>query len=924
MTQVTDITPKKTLTLGGKVPSSTLAGTSADNSNPPAQPAKDVTPVAASVTTQNPSNDFASSSSASALPPRRPRAAAASGVTVEVRGETGRRRRPEGSTSTLTPSSNTAQIAPRGEMASSSRGARADGVANSDNSSPNIRTARRLTDDEREARLRALRTSTTEPAGASSRYRGGLITPQVVDYGIEDKPKETSKAVATPDTQDTDADAVVATNPDVKAVEVAQPVLLDANAPRPSIAPASKTKLYEILHDPSDEEDTGEKRKGAVKAPAKVVVDKRVMEKRRMSRITVVQAINTNSEDPERGRSQAAMRRARQKERMKQSMAGNEPLKVTREVIIPDFITVQELSSRMAERAGNVIKALMSMGMMATVNQSIDADTAELLVSEFGHTPKRVLAGDVEIGMFEDEVLDSTHIYRAPVVTIMGHVDHGKTSLLDAIRSSAVAAGESGGITQHIGAYQINKPEGKKTTFIDTPGHAAFTEMRARGANITDVVVIVVAANDSVMPQTIEAINHAKAANVPMIIAINKCDLPDANPQKVKQDLLNHEVIVEDMNGDVISVEVSAKTGLNLDKLLEMIHLQAEILDLKANPDRKATGRVIESRVDVGRGIVATVLVQNGTLRVGDIFVCGSETGKVRSLTNHKAENMKEAGPSVPVEVTGINGAPMAGDDFAVVADEAKAREITDFRVQKKQQAFASTVTKGSLEQMFAQIKTGASNEIRIILKGDVHGSIEALATAFGKLNAESEEVHLRVLHSGVGPISESDITLAAASKCLVIGFNVRPNASAKLAAQRDKVDIKYYSIIYDALDDMREMLGGMLAPTLKENIIGYAEIRDVFNITKVGKVGGCMVTEGFMRRGARVRLLRDNVVIHEGGLKTLKRFKDEVKEVKEGFECGMAFENYEDIRVSDRIEAFEIESIKRTLGTATTGKFGK
>ncbi|HYD65624.1 translation initiation factor IF-2, partial [Azospirillum sp.] len=568
----------------------------------------------------------------------------------------------------------------------------------------------------------------------------------------------------------------------------------------------------------------------------------------------------------------------------------------------------------MAERGADVIKALMRMGVMATINQTIDADTAELLISEFGHRVRRVSEADVELGLRADDDNMDAMMPRPPVVTIMGHVDHGKTSLLDALRQTDVVSREAGGITQHIGAYQVQLESGARITFIDTPGHAAFTEMRARGANVTDVVVLVVAANDGVMPQTIEAIHHAKAAKVPIIVAINKIDLPDAKPDRVRQELLQHELVVEEMGGDIQTVEVSAKAKINLDKLEEAILLQAEILELKSNPGRTAEGVVVEAKLERGRGSVATVLVQRGTLRVGDVFVTGSEWGRVRALINDRGQNVEEAAPATPVEVLGLNGTPLAGDDFTVVESEARSREIAEFRQRKKREAAVAATARGSLQDMFSRIQAGEAKELPVVIKGDVQGSIEAISSSLEKLTAENTEVKVRVLHASVGAINESDITLANASNAMVIGFNVRANPQARDLAKRDGVEIRYYSIIYNVIDDVKAALTGMLAPTLRERFIGYATIREVFNITKVGKVAGCMVTQGTVKRGAGVRLLRDNVVIHEGTLKTLKRFKDEVKDVREGYECGMAFENYDNIQAGDVIEAFEIEEVARTL----------
>jgi len=643
-------------------------------------------------------------------------------------------------------------------------------------------------------------------------------------------------------------------------------------------------------------------------APTKAKGD----DKRRGGKMTISQALS-DDDGSRRGRSMAAAKRARERERMR-LFGRQETQKVTRDVTIPEVITVGDLANRMAERGADVVKALMRMGVMATITQTIDADTAELVVQELGHRSFRVSESDVEIGVKGEQDRVEDLCSRAPVVTVMGHVDHGKTSLLDALRRTDVAAREAGGITQHIGAYQVVLKSGAKITFIDTPGHAAFTEMRARGANVTDVVVLVVAADDGVMPQTIEAINHAKAAGVPIIVAINKCDLPSAKPERVRQELLQHELVVEGMGGDILDVEVSAKAGLNLDKLEEAILLQAEILELKANPNRSAEGVVVEAKLDKGRGPVATVLVKRGTLKVGDIVVAGSEWGRVRALVNDRGTNVPDADPATPVEVLGLGGVPLAGEEMAVVESEARAREITEYRARKKREAESAKSGRGSLEQMFKQIQAGEAKELPIVIKGDVQGSVEAISGALEKLTAENTEVKVRVLTSGVGAITESDITLANASKGLVVGFNVRANPQARDMAKRDGVEIRYYSIIYDIIDDVRQMLTGMLAPTLKERFLGNAQILQVFNITKVGKVAGCRVSEGTVKRGAKVRLLRDNVVIHEGTLKTLKRMKDEVREVREGFECGMAFENYDDIREGDTIEAFEMEEIARVL----------
>jgi translation initiation factor IF-2 len=632
---------------------------------------------------------------------------------------------------------------------------------------------------------------------------------------------------------------------------------------------------------------------------------------RRGGKLTLNQAL-TGGEGG-RQRSMAAMKRKQERMRQKAMGGAESREKVVRDVQVPETIVVQELANRMAERSADVVKALMKMDMMVTQNQSIDADTAELIIEEFGHRIVRVSDADVEqvIHTIEDKAEDLES--RPPVITVMGHVDHGKTSLLDAIRHSKVTAGEAGGITQHIGAYQVTTDGGQLLTFLDTPGHAAFTSMRARGAQVTDIVVLVVAADDSVMPQTVEAINHAKAAGVPMIVAINKCDKHDANPDKVRTELLQYEVIVEGLSGDVQDVEVSATTGQGVDTLLEAIALQAEILELKSNPKRAAQGAVIEAQLDIGRGPVATVLIQNGTLRQGDIFVVGEQWGKVRAMENDRGDRVAEAGPSVPVEVLGLNGTPEAGDVLNVVETEAQAREIAEYREQAAKDKRAAVGAGTSLEQLLAQAKADETvKELPILVKADVQGSAEAIVQAMEKIG--NEEVRVRVLHYGVGAITESDIGLAEASGAPVIGFNVRANAPARSSANQKGVEIRYYSVIYDLVDDVKAAASGLLSAEVRENFIGYAEIKEVFKVSGVGKVAGCLVTEGVARRSAGVRLLRDNVVVHEGTLKTLKRFKDEVKEVQSGQECGMAFENYDDIRPKDVIEIFEREEVERTL----------
>ncbi|MGE0424323.1 MAG: translation initiation factor IF-2 [Reyranellaceae bacterium] len=634
--------------------------------------------------------------------------------------------------------------------------------------------------------------------------------------------------------------------------------------------------------------------------------------RRRTGKVDVNAALN--DEDTIRGRSVAALRRANEKEKRKMQTGQVQTQKLYREVTIPETITVQELASRMSERGVDVIRILMKMGQLVTINQVIDADTAELVVAEMGHTAKRVTEADIEIGLGSDADPEEALQPRPPVVTIMGHVDHGKTSLLDALRSTDVAAHEAGGITQHIGAYQVTLEGGQKITFLDTPGHEAFTAMRSRGAKVTDIVVLVVAADDGIMPQTIEAIAHAKAAKVPMIVAINKIDKGGADPSRVRQALLQHEVQVEEFGGDVQSVEVSALKRTNLDKLQEAILLQAEILDLKANPDRAAEGTIVEAKLDPGRGSVATVLVQRGTLHGGDVFVAGAVWGRVRRLVDDRGQQVEAAPPAYPVEVLGLNGTPEAGDEFHVVDSEARAREIAEFRARRDRQAQLAKDAggRGSLEEMLKGIREGTAKDLPVVIKADVQGSVEAIAASLQKLS--TEKVAVRVLYSGVGGINESDVTLARASNAVIIGFNVRANPQARDVARRDKIEIRYYSIIYNVVDDVRALMTGLLDPTYKENFLGYAEIRQVFKITKVGNVAGCMITEGVVKRGAKVRLLRDDTVIHEGTLKTLKRFKDEVREVNTGFECGMAFENYEDIRPGDQIECFEVEEVRPTL----------
>ncbi len=676
-------------------------------------------------------------------------------------------------------------------------------------------------------------------------------------------------------------------------------------------APANRRRVNEEESDRGPPRGAPARGKIVRPEPAKPVTTRpKTEDERRRGKLTVTTA-NVDEDGNARGRSLSAMRRRQEKFRRSQMQETRE--KISREVVLPETITIQELSQRMSERAVDVIKYLMKEGQMMKPGDVIDADLAELIAGEFGHTVKRVSESDVEQGIFNVADEEGELVSRPPVVTIMGHVDHGKTSLLDAIRHANVVAGEAGGITQHIGAYQVEQ-NGQKITFIDTPGHAAFTAMRARGAQATDIAILVVAADDSVMPQTIESINHAKAAGVPIIVAINKIDKHEANPQKVRTELLQHEVFVESMGGEVLDVEVSAKNRTNLDKLLEAILLQAEILDLKANPNRTAEGTVIEAQLDRGRGSVATVLVQKGTLRPGQIVVAGDQWGRVRALVNDKGEHVKEAGPAMPVELLGLSGAPQAGDKFAVVESESRAREISEYRQRLTRDKAAARLSgqRGSLEQMMTQLQAVGVKEFPLVIKGDVQGSIEAIAGALEKLG--TDEVRARIVHSGAGGITESDVSLAEASNAAIIGFNVRANAQARQFAERQGIEIRYYNIIYDLVDDVKAAMSGLLSPERRETFLGNAEILEVFNITKVGKVAGCRVTEGKVERGVGVRLVRDNVVIHEGKLKTLKRFKDEVSEVNVGQECGMAFENYEDIRAGDTIECFRVEHITRTL----------
>src|SRR5580693_4137318 len=660
----------------------------------------------------------------------------------------------------------------------------------------------------------------------------------------------------------------------------------------------------------ADEDEAPRPRRGGVAVrPAPAPKPTRSVGEKRRGRLTVVTALTA---DEVRERSVASFRRRVQ--RISGHRDSEPKEKIAREVTLPETITIQELANRMAERSVDVVRILMQQGHMAKITDTIDADTAQLIAEELGHTVRRVAESDVEEGMF-DAADDTANLQpRAPVVTIMGHVDHGKTSLLDAIRSTEVAAGEAGGITQHIGAYQVTSPSGGRITFIDTPGHAAFTAMRARGAKITDIVILVVAADDGVMPQTVEAVHHAKAAKVPIIVAINKVDKPDAKPERVRTELLQHEIQVESLGGDTLEIEVSAKAKTNLDKLLDMIALQAEVLELQANPNRPAEGTVIEARLDRGRGPVATVLVQRGTLKPGDIVVAGSEWGRVRALMSDTGHSVVAAGPSMPVEVLGFNGTPEASDRLAVVESEARAREITDYRTRQKREKMAARQTgmRGSLEQMMSQLKTSGRKEFPLVIKGDVQGSIEAIVGALDKLS--TDEVAARIIFSGAGGIAESDVALAEASNAAVIGFNVRAHKEAREAAEQAGIEIRYYDIIYALVDDVKKAMSGLLAPTARETMLGNAVILEIFKVSKVGSVAGCRVTDGVVERGANVRLIRDSVVVHQGKLSQLKRFKDDAREVVAGQECGMAFENYQDMKAGDVIECYRVETVQRSL----------
>ena len=738
---------------------------------------------------------------------------------------------------------------------------------------------RALSDEEKDARLRALNESRQREAEAREKAKEEAARRSVTE---EVKAKEHDEAVERQKKEEARHEAEAEARR--KGEEVARKHLLvkeeEEEAPRTTEARHKKERP----------------------------VKPRVGEERRVrGRLTITNALD----EEQRQRSLASLKRHRERQK-KQTIGPQAQQKIQREVVVPEVITIQELANRMAERGVDVIKYLMKDGEMRKITDVIDADTAQLIAEEFGHTVRRVSEADVEEGFIGAEDLAEDVQPRAPVVTIMGHVDHGKTSLLDAIRATNVVSQEAGGITQHIGAYQVVTSAGQRITFIDTPGHEAFTAMRARGAQVTDIVVLVVAADDGVKPQTVEAINHAKAAQVPMIVAINKIDKPGADPQRVRTELLSQEIVVESLGGDTLEIEVSALKKTGLDKLLEAIALQAEVLELTANPNRPAEGVIVEAKLERGRGPVGTALVQRGTLHLGDLVVAGSAYGRVRALINDLGEQVKEAGPSVPVEVLGFDSAPEAGDQFAVVENEARAREITSYRMRERRKRLAVAGQRGSLEQMMTQLKAAGTKEFTLLIKGDVQGSVEAIVAALDKLG--TDEVRARIIHAGVGGITESDVGLAATSGAVILGFNVRANTQARQAAEHEGVEIRYYAVIYDLVDEVKQAMSGLLAPTRRETFLGSAEILEVFTISKAGKVAGCRVTEGKVERGAHVRLIRDNVVVHEGKLSTLKRFKDEVREVVAGQECGMAFEGYQDMRQGEVIECFDVEHVQRTL----------
>lgn len=775
----------------------------------------------------------------------------------------------------------------------------------------------RLTDEEKTARQQALVNAKAREAERARQEEIEAKRRALEEARMRTEREEQAKAAAEEEARkQAEVDAARKAEEEVKAkaeADAERARQAKADAERRAAEPAevaSPDAAPRGAPGADEAESRGKPRKGKSSAPAPARPSRgKGGDRRRSGKLTISQALDGPGE---RQKSLAATRRRREREKRAAEGGGEAAGRVVRDVVVPEVLTVAELANRMAVRGSDVIKSLMNMGVMATINQSIDADTAELIVEEFGHRIRRVSDADVEVAIAAPRDDDAEMVARPAVVTVMGHVDHGKTSVLDALRKTDVVRGEAGGITQHIGAYQITTDGGQKVTFLDTPGHAAFTSMRARGAKVTDIVVLVVSADDSVMPQTVEAINHAKAANVPIIIAINKMDKPDAMPEKVKQDLLQHSIIVEEMGGEDLAVEISALKGTNLDKLVDTILLQAELLELKANPNRAANGTVVEAQLEQGRGAVATVLLQGGTLRTGDIFVCGATWGRVRALIDDQGNRIDEALPAQPVEVLGFQGAPEAGDEFTVVDDEGRAREVAEFRARRTREQLATQAGRGTLEQMLSAIKEGQAAEVPILIKGDVHGSVEAIINSAEKLS--TNEVKARILHAGVGGITETDVTLAKSAGAVIFGFNARPNRQAREAAERDGVDIRYYNVIYELTDDLKAMMSGMLAPEAREITLGTAEVREVFNITKVGKIAGCLVIEGVVRKGAGYRQLRDGIVLHEGKIATLKHFKEDVAEVRQGSECGMSFANHQDIQQKDQIEVYHIEEIARSL----------
>ncbi len=762
---------------------------------------------------------------------------------------------------------------------------------------------RQLTEEEKEARSRALSDARVQEAEARKRADEEAHTRAIEEERLARERAAAEKRKAEEDARKSTEEQARRRAEEEATRRLEKKETVATKGAAEAAVPETARRARPVVE---EEEEAGPKKAG--KAAVKAPVARKTPDARRRGKLTITKAL---SDDDERTRSVAAFRRHLQRVNRAGQQQAPAPAG-PREVTIPETITVAELANRMARRAVDVIKVLMKNGQMAQVNDVIDADTAELVATEYGHTVKRVAESDVLEGLKGSADNETNLKSRPPVVTVMGHVDHGKTSLLDALRKTDVAGGEAGGITQHIGAYQVKLNSGQKITFLDTPGHAAFTAMRARGAKVTDIVVLVVAADDGVMPQTVEAISHARAAGVPIIVAINKIDKADANPARVKSELLQHEIQVEDLGGETLAIEVSATKGTNLDKLEEAILLQAEILDLKANPDRPAEGAVIEAKLDKGRGPVTTALVERGTLKVGDIIVAGSEWGRVRLLINDRGETVESAGPAVPVEVLGLSAVPEAGDEFVVVESDARAREVTEYRARKRRESRQASLSRQTLDQLLKSRKEGEKRLLPLVIKADVQGSVEAIQGALGRLG--NDEVGAQVLQAGVGGITESDVILAHASGAAIIGFNVRANAQARERARRDGVEVRYYNIIYNVVDDVKATLSGLLAPETRERFLGNAEILEVFTISKVGKVAGCRVTEGVVRRGSRVRLIRDHVVMHEGELSTLKRFKDEVREVQTGQECGMSFANYQDIQKGDTIECYDVETIKRAL----------